>query len=92
MASAVDGSAVGLSSMTATEAAVAEMWCELLDVSGVAPKDGFFDVGGTSLSAIKLLQRIESRFGADVLSPERLYGDPRLSSMAKAIDDAVQAR
>jgi acyl carrier protein len=92
MSSAVDSSAVGRSTMTATEATVAEIWRELLGVQRVVPTDSFFDVGGTSLSAIKLLQRVETRFGADVLSPEQVFGDPRLGSMARAIDEAVRAR
>jgi hypothetical protein len=73
--------------MTATEAALAEMWRDLLGRGEVATTDDFFALGGTSLTAIKLLQRVEKRFGPDSLTPETLYGSPRLDGMAKAIDE-----
>lgn len=77
-------------SLTATESTLAEMWRDLLGRDKAAePSDNFFDAGGTSLTAIKFLQRVEKEFGPDVLSPDTLYGDPRLGSVAKAIDEAV---
>jgi len=76
---------------TATEAALGEMWCDLLKVAEVHPDDNFFKLGGTSLTAIKLLQRVEKKFGPDALTPETLYADPRLGSVAKAIHEAVAA-
>jgi len=76
------------SSLTATESTLAEMWRDLLGREA-QPNDSFFDLGGTSLTAIKLLQRVEKQFGADVLSPDTLYGDPKLRSVASAIDEAT---
>lgn len=76
-------------SLTATESTLAEMWRDLLGRDKAEPSDNFFDAGGTSLTAIKFLQRVEKQFGPDVLSPDTLYGDPRLGSVAKAIDEAV---
>jgi Phosphopantetheine attachment site len=77
---------------TATEAAVADMWTELLDVPEVGPGDDFFQLGATSLTAIKFLQRVETMFGRDVLVPDTLYEDPRLASVAAAIDEALASR
>lgn len=73
--------------MTPTEAAVAQLWRDLLNLPEVDTKDDFFKIGGTSLLAIKLLQRVEKQFGPDSLTPDALYEDPRLSSVARAIDE-----
>ncbi len=92
MSNLTDQTVVAQPSTRAIEQALAKMWCDLLQVSKVEPSDSFFDLGGTSLSAIKLLQRVEKTYGTDVLSPETLYGDPKLGSVAKAIDEAIQGR
>jgi hypothetical protein len=75
--------------LTATESILADMWSDLIGVSTVSSTDDFFQLGGTSLTAIKLLQRVERKFGPDVLAPETLYEDARLHSIAEAIDGAV---
>ncbi|MEQ0564608.1 phosphopantetheine-binding protein [Amycolatopsis sp. NEAU-NG30] len=75
---------------TGTEAELAAMWRDLLGVPSVGPDDDFFKAGGTSLTAIKLLQRVEKRFGPDALSPDTLYDDPRLGSVAAAIDESAR--
>lgn len=92
MSNLTDQTTVVQPSLTATEETVADMWRDLLRLSKVESDDNFFAVGGTSLTAIKLLQRIESKFGTDVLSPDTLYGDPKLSSVARAIDGAIGSR
>jgi hypothetical protein len=74
--------------MTPTESALAEMWRDLLGRPDIRSGDDFFAGGGTSLTAIKLLQRVEKRFGPDVLSPDTLYEDARLGSIATVIDAA----
>ncbi|MFI7063035.1 amino acid adenylation domain-containing protein [Kribbella sp. NPDC050124] len=76
--------------LTATEAALAEMWQDLLDHSGVLASDDFFKLGGTSLTAIRLLHRLELAFGSPILSLEMLNSNPELAAMAKAVDEAVQ--
>lgn len=90
MTNVTDQTSVDGPSMTATELALAEMWHDLLKLSTIDPADDFFQVGGTSLAAIKLLQRVEKKFGPDALSPDTLYGDPRLGSVARAIDEKMQ--
>jgi acyl carrier protein len=46
--------------------AIAEYWCELLEVDDVAPGDDFFQLGGHSMLAIKLRARLERRFDITV--------------------------
>jgi acyl carrier protein len=76
-------------SLTPTESTLADMWRDLLGREKSEPNDDFFVAGGTSLTAIKLLQRVEKEFGPEVLSPDTLYSDPKLGSVARAIDEAV---
>lgn len=82
---------IATASATSTETTLARIWCDLLGRTEIGPEDKFFDLGGTSLTAIKLLQRVETTFGEESLSPDDLYADPRLSAVAAAIDTGVKA-
>jgi acyl carrier protein len=57
---------------------VRECWCEALDVREVSPHDDFFQLGGNSLLAVTLLERIEQRLGLELpfeaLFVEGTYG------------------
>ncbi|MFF0226390.1 phosphopantetheine-binding protein [Streptomyces sp. NPDC004629] len=78
--------------MTPTESTLAQMWRDLLDRPDVGTQDDFFEAGGTSLTAIKFLQRVEKAFGPDVLTPDQVYEHPQLHSLARAIDEATGRR
>ncbi|RMH18933.1 MAG: non-ribosomal peptide synthetase, partial [Acidobacteria bacterium] len=43
------------------EAAIAELWCELLGRTAVGLDDSFFDLGGHSLLLLRLRARLEAR-------------------------------
>jgi thioesterase domain-containing protein/acyl carrier protein len=45
------------------EARLARIWEEVLDVRPIGVTDDFFDLGGHSLLAVRLIARIEARFG-----------------------------
>lgn len=45
---------------------VASIWCEILDVERVEAQDNFFEQGGTSLSAARLIERLEAELGLSV--------------------------
>jgi amino acid adenylation domain-containing protein len=51
---------------TATEFAVAQIWEDLLGHSPVGVHDNFFDVGGHSLLAVRLMARLQQQFGQDI--------------------------
>jgi acyl carrier protein len=60
---------------------------------GLEVRDGdsdFFDGGGTSLTAIKLIARAEEEFGEDVIAPEELFGNSKLSDIAAGIESHVR--
>jgi amino acid adenylation domain-containing protein len=47
---------------TEIERAVADLWDEVLQTTGVSADDDFFDLGGDSLAAVNLLSQVEMRF------------------------------
>jgi thioesterase domain-containing protein/acyl carrier protein len=72
---------------TPTEAWVAEAFGEILRRERVGARDGFFDLGGNSLDAARLMTRLRARSGADL--PLRvLFERPTVEALAEAIDAA----
>ncbi|SNR80185.1 amino acid adenylation domain-containing protein [Puniceibacterium sediminis] len=70
---------------TASEAVLARIWEDLLGTSVTTPDADFFDLGGGSLQAVRLLGRITAEFGTEP-SLEWIFAYPRLSEMAAALD------
>ena len=51
---------------TALERALVRLWCEALDAPRASPHDNFFDLGGDSLAATRLIVLIEKHFGREL--------------------------
>ncbi|WP_249998247.1 type I polyketide synthase [Actinoplanes sp. M2I2] len=51
---------------TATEKTIAEVWCEVLRVPRVGVDDDFFEIGGHSLQATRVITRLGSALGPDI--------------------------
>ena len=68
-----------------TETAVAAMWVELLKINSVGINDDFFDLGGHSLMAIKIVSRIRDAFQVD-LTLRNLFEAPTVAGLAAIID------
>jgi acyl carrier protein len=51
---------------TETEHRVAEVWREVLKVQQIGPEDDFFDLGGHSLTAMRVVARLREQFGSKV--------------------------
>ncbi|EWM18603.1 phosphopantetheine-binding protein [Kutzneria sp. 744] len=59
----------------------------------VTDVDGdFFEAGGTSLTAIKLIAKVEERFGEDTLPPDDLFATGGVRDVAATIRRNSQAR
>ena len=70
--------------LSAEQEVLAQLWRPLLRLAGVGPGDSFFDVGGNSLLATRLVARIGQHYAIDF--PLRAVFDaPRLAQMADAI-------
>jgi acyl carrier protein len=48
------------------EARLAELWEQVLEIGPVGVTDPFFELGGTSLSALRLVARVREATGRDV--------------------------
>ncbi|HEX2189475.1 MAG TPA: phosphopantetheine-binding protein, partial [Longimicrobiaceae bacterium] len=69
----------------ATEEAVAAVWGEVLGVEAVGVHDGFFESGGHSLRAMRLVSRVREELGVDFTLPA-LFAAPTVEGVARAVD------
>ncbi|MDB4947506.1 MAG: Amino acid adenylation protein [Gemmatimonadetes bacterium] len=68
----------------ALEERVAALWREVLGVERVGVHDDFFDLGGQSILATRLVARVRTELGLEVGVAELLQ-DPTLEAMARAV-------
>ena len=69
---------------TKQEARLAEVWKETLNVDSVSASESFFDLGGNSLMAVRLLWRIREATGVDIPIQE-LYQRPTIGELSQAL-------
>jgi len=60
-------------------AALMRIWHDVLGVP-VEPDDDFFDLGGDSFEAVRILTRIRSELGCDI-SPVELFDRPTIEEL-----------
>lgn len=77
------------SARTNIEAALTDIFSRIFDKADISPEDDFFALGGTSLTAIKLIEQVEKLYGEDALDPDFLFENGRLSLLAKEIDQTI---
>lgn len=68
------------------ETALAKYWCEILGLSRVGVHDHFLDLGGHSLSAMRLINQLRSDQGIE-LSVEDVLNNPTIAKLALRIKD-----
>jgi amino acid adenylation domain-containing protein len=72
--------------LAATELRVMELWEQILGVPKPSVRDNFFESGGNSLLAMRLIAAIHKEFGAN-LSLQALFFAPTIQLQAKAINE-----
>jgi amino acid adenylation domain-containing protein/non-ribosomal peptide synthase protein (TIGR01720 family) len=70
---------------TDTEIRLAAIWQEVLGTPVVGKTDSFFDVGGNSLNAMRILARIYHEMGREI-TLKSFFTHPRLQDLASLID------
>ena len=72
---------------TPEEEKIAEIWAEVLDVKPIGVDANFFDLGGHSLSATRVVTRIREAFGVN-LPLRLLFDSPTIEAVAAHITNA----
>jgi tyrocidine synthetase-3 len=70
-----------------TEQLLVNIWEEILKRENIGIYDNFFDVGGHSLRAIRLVSVIQKQFNAEIKLTQ-IFGNPTISSLADIIKKA----
>jgi amino acid adenylation domain-containing protein len=68
-----------------TEAAIAAIWRELLEVDEVGVSDDFFKLGGHSMSAVRMLARVQEALGVQI-AVRVLLADPTIANLTAAVE------
>ncbi|MFI9769612.1 amino acid adenylation domain-containing protein [Streptomyces sp. NPDC052415] len=72
-----------------TEERLARIWCEVLGVDRVGPDDDFFELGGDSLLALQVFDRLTRHGGGPLPRPTAVYRHRTLAALAAAVDRAA---
>ncbi|MCW2144554.1 amino acid adenylation domain-containing protein, partial [Actinoplanes cyaneus] len=84
------GTRGGRAAATATEEVLCGLFTEVLGVESVPADVSFFDLGGDSLSAMRLIARVRAVFGAEV-SVRGLFAAPTVAGIAQQIGSSQGA-
>ncbi|WP_399088101.1 FkbM family methyltransferase [Streptomyces sp. BBFR2] len=75
------------SSRTAVFTAI---WTELFGPGSDRPDADFFDLGGDSLTAVRMLTLLEERLGEEALAPDAVFADGTFAGLAAAVEASAR--
>ncbi|MGC1734243.1 MAG: FkbM family methyltransferase [Pseudonocardiaceae bacterium] len=67
-------------------------WTALFGAGSDTPDADFFDLGGGSLTAVRLLAKIEDQLGEEIVEPDLIFTTTRFADLADAIAIALRSR
>jgi len=70
------------------EKAIAELWAELLKLEKIGLNDDFFQLGGNSLIALRMISRLRSRFQVELTARE-LFDATTIRAVARVVEDKL---
>jgi amino acid adenylation domain-containing protein/non-ribosomal peptide synthase protein (TIGR01720 family) len=76
---------------TQTQELLAAIWTDVLGVENVGLHDNFFDLGGHSLVAMRLISRIRMMFQAEV-SLDAVFDRPTVAELAIEVEQEIRGR
>ncbi|MGW1198708.1 amino acid adenylation domain-containing protein [Streptomyces sp. NPDC002536] len=76
--------------LTGTEGRIVQIWQSVLDLPEVGRDADFFDLGGTSLSLLRMFARTNEEFGTD-LDVTVLIDGATVATLARHVDSALSA-
>ncbi|MGB3511819.1 MAG: AMP-binding protein [Microcoleaceae cyanobacterium] len=77
----------GIAPRTTTELQLGQIWSEMLNIPAVGVQDNFFDLGGNSLLAMRLMARIEQQLGTH-LALTTLFTEATIERQASLLSAA----
>ncbi|WP_405166759.1 amino acid adenylation domain-containing protein [Nocardia sp. NBC_01499] len=78
-----------LGSTAATDVVITSIWRDILGENGFGPDDDFFDLGGTSLTLVRMIDHVNTRFRID-LDLTALLDGVTIAALAAAVDSAAE--
>ncbi|PZS36911.1 MAG: non-ribosomal peptide synthetase [Pseudonocardiales bacterium] len=84
-------SATGREPRSKVESTLCTIWEEVLGVERVSIDDDFFELGGESLAAIRVVNRVRSELSSE-LAIQQLFLTPRIVELADGIGQQTPAR
>ena len=76
---------------TPLERTLAGIWEEVLEVAAVGVEDDFFEIGGHSLKAVRVLSRIKHRLGRSVEMAD-FFANPTVAGLAASMDRSAPSQ
>ena len=70
---------------TAVEKQLASLWCELLQLEEIGIDDSFFDLGGNSLAAVRMVRLYHARFEREIPAVE-VFQHPTIAKLAELLE------
>jgi len=74
----------------ATEEVLVRLWSEVLGAERIGVEDDFFELGGDSVTSLRLMARVGRAFGVDV-SPRDFFDAPTIAALAANLHEKILA-